>query len=120
MDKDKDINEFMNNYFNKMETTALETQEEFIFETVRPYCEEITQTKISKKDLQRALLIWMKLKEYGQMGIDLAVMYAQNIALYGIDITEKWQNAVENHVALSKAYHKGYYDAFERMSEKQE
>ena len=37
---------------------ARETEETFIFETVKPYCEYITRTEISKKDLEDALRLW--------------------------------------------------------------
>lgn len=35
---------------------AKETQEEFIFETIQPYCENILQMKINKGELKRILL----------------------------------------------------------------
>lgn len=35
---------------------ATEKQEEFIFETIRPYCEDILQMKINKKELKQILL----------------------------------------------------------------
>lgn len=35
---------------------AKENQEEFIFETIRPYCEDILQMKINKKELEQILL----------------------------------------------------------------
>lgn len=35
---------------------AKENQEEFIFETIRPYCENILQMKINKKELKQILL----------------------------------------------------------------
>jgi hypothetical protein len=33
-----------------------ETQEEFIFETIHPYCENVLQIKISKEELKQILL----------------------------------------------------------------
>ena len=47
----------------KIATQVEETQEEFIFETVKPYCENIVQMKISKKDLTEALLLWKEAKK---------------------------------------------------------
>lgn len=47
----------------KISTEVTESQEEFIFETVRPYCENIVQMKISKKDLTEALLLWKEAKK---------------------------------------------------------
>lgn len=35
---------------------AKETQEEFIFETIQPYCENILQMKINKEELKQILL----------------------------------------------------------------
>lgn len=36
-------------------TKVTEDTEKFIFETIKPYCEEITKREISKKDLEQAL-----------------------------------------------------------------
>ena len=36
-------------------TKVTEDTEKFIFETIKPYCEEITKREISKKDLKKAL-----------------------------------------------------------------
>lgn len=35
---------------------AKENQEEFIFQTIQPYCENIIEQRISKKELELALL----------------------------------------------------------------
>ena len=35
---------------------AKENQEEFIFETIRPYCEKVLQMKINKEELKQILL----------------------------------------------------------------
>lgn len=45
----------------KISTQVTESHEEFIFETIRPYCENVVQMKISKRELERALL-----KYYGK------------------------------------------------------
>ena len=42
---------------------ATEEHEEFIFQTIKPFCEEIVQEKISKKDLTEALIMWKNSKE---------------------------------------------------------
>lgn len=39
-------------------TKASEDYENFIFETIKPYCEEKTQMKISKRELVQALTLW--------------------------------------------------------------
>lgn len=40
----------------KIAMQAKENQEEFIFETIRPYCENILQIKINKEELKQILL----------------------------------------------------------------
>lgn len=47
----------------------------------------------------------------------LAYLYAINISLYGIDVTEAYNTAVENAHNLEKVYQKAYYDAIRRLSE---
>ena len=42
---------------------AKENQEEFIFETIRPYCENILQMKINKEELKQILLNGMRKQE---------------------------------------------------------
>jgi len=39
-----------------MTTRAVEESENFIFQTIAPYCEQITETKISKAELTAALM----------------------------------------------------------------
>lgn len=43
----------------KIETKAREDEENFIFETIGPYCNEVAKRKISKKDLKDAIRFWM-------------------------------------------------------------
>ena len=43
--------------------------------------------------------------------IATAYLYAINFILYGEDVTEKWETAIQNSNALEKAYMRGYYDA---------
>ena len=45
----------INSMVETIATKVTEDTEKFIFETITPYCEEITQREISKKDLERAL-----------------------------------------------------------------
>lgn len=40
---------------DKITTTYTEEKDRFIFETIRPYCEEVSQTIIEKQDLVEAL-----------------------------------------------------------------
>ena len=41
---------------------VIEDNENFIFETLEPYCSNIAQQKISKKDLDEAIQLWMTAK----------------------------------------------------------
>lgn len=50
----------------------------------------------------------------------IAMMYAKSIYLYGVDITEKWETAVQNHMALEQAYMRGRQDERDRFAEWQE
>ena len=47
-----DINEIT----SKIVTEAMESVDEFIFTTIKPWCEEKIQREISKRDLERALI----------------------------------------------------------------
>lgn len=49
--------------FTTVETIIAKASEEydrFIFSTIRPFCEEVVQHEISKKDLTEALTQWKK------------------------------------------------------------
>lgn len=39
-----------------------EDEDNFIFETIEPYCSNIAQQKISKKDLDEAIQLWKEAK----------------------------------------------------------
>lgn len=39
-----------------------EDEDNFIFETIEPYCSNIAQQKMSKKDLEEAIQLWMAAK----------------------------------------------------------
>jgi hypothetical protein len=49
-----------------------------------------------------------------------ALMYAEHIKKYGIDITEKWETATQNAAALNEAYMRGRQDERERFARCQE
>lgn len=40
----------------KIITSVVEDYDNFIFETIKPFCENVTQMKIEKRDLENALL----------------------------------------------------------------
>jgi len=61
-----------------------------------------------------------ELSKMPPMVIATAYLYAINYTLYGEDVTEKWETAIQNVSALEKAYRKGYYDALQRQAENKE
>ena len=46
--------------------------------------------------------------------LQTAYAYAKCYLQDGVDITQKWQTAVEQKHNLQQAYHRGYHDALER------
>ena len=53
----------MDSMINKIITKVQETQEEFIFTTIHPYCEGALQQRISKSELVTALLLYQQAKQ---------------------------------------------------------
>ena len=51
------------------------------------------------------------------MVTQLAMMYAKNIYMYGVDVTKAWESAVQNYMALEKAYIRGRQDESDKFSE---
>lgn len=51
-----DIGKEVKEIVEEMTMQAIENQEEFIFETIRPYCEDVLQIKINKERLKQILL----------------------------------------------------------------
>jgi hypothetical protein len=49
-----------------------------------------------------------------------ALLYAQNIMKYGVDISEKWETATQNAAALNVAYLRGRQDERDRFVRWQE
>ena len=48
----------MDSMMYKITTEAQETMEDFIFTTIQPFCEDVVQRKISKKELISALSLY--------------------------------------------------------------
>ena len=46
----------------KIRRQVREDEDNFIFETILPYCSDIAQQKISKKDLNEAIQLWVAAK----------------------------------------------------------
>ena len=59
-----------------------------------------------------------EMSKFDEMTLSTAYIYAKNLTLYGVDVTEKWLTATQNSVALEKAYKKGYYDALQKQTER--
>jgi len=47
----------MNDYFTTIQVQVTETYEDFVYDTILPYCEEVTQHKLNKAELRRLLLL---------------------------------------------------------------
>lgn len=47
----------MDEYFTTIQVKLTETYEDFVYDTILPYCEEITQLKLNKEELKRILLL---------------------------------------------------------------
>ena len=44
--------------------------------------------------------------------LKVALSYAQNYTLYGVDVTKAWETALEQSAALNQAYKRGYAEGF--------
>ena len=49
-----------------------------------------------------------------------AMLYAENIMKHGVDISEKWETATQNTMALNQAYLRGCQDERDKFSRWQE
>ena len=49
-----------------------------------------------------------------------ALMYAQHLVKYGVDISEKWETATQNAMALNEAYLRGCQDERDKFARWQE
>lgn len=56
MDNINDVVNDITELSYKIAQTVKETDDEFIFETIQPFCEDILQRKINKKDLSNLLV----------------------------------------------------------------
>ena len=54
------LEETFPNMYETVFVRARETYDDFIFETIEPYCNEVSQQKISKKILEQALTEYFK------------------------------------------------------------
>ena len=75
-----------------------ENQEEFIFETIRPYCESILQMKINKEELKQILLIGMQRQKS--------------------DVLDKIKSEIKNEQNMDYKCHRKTYDNCLRIIDK--
>ena len=54
----------------KIHQKMVQTEEEFIFQTISPFCDEVYEKHISKKELTEAMLLYREVKSLEEMGID--------------------------------------------------
>lgn len=47
----------MDEYFTTIKIQLTETYEDFVYDTILPYSEEVTQLKLNKEELKRILLL---------------------------------------------------------------
>lgn len=81
----------MDEYFTTIQVKLTETYEDFVYDTILPYCEEVTQLKINKEELKRILLLGIqKDKELNN------------------DVLDKIRAEIENHCGLAKENHCRY------------
>lgn len=81
----------MDEYFTTIRVKLEETYEDFVYDTILPYCEEVTQLKLNKEELKRILLLGIqKDKELNN------------------DTLDKLRAEIENHCGLAKENHCRY------------
>ena len=55
------------------------------------------------------------MQQFDERTMAIAFAYAHYYRVYGVDVTEKWNTAIEQSANLEQAYRKGYDDATEKM-----
>ena len=91
----------------KVQMSVDETQEEFIFNTVFPFCNAVTQKIIKKSDLEEALRLWSKAQS-GESVTEFADRCKECGARYGklLEQVPKIGHWTK-HTTLNNSY---YYD----------
>ncbi len=56
------------------------------------------------------------LSKESEIVLATAYSYAKNLTTYGINVTEKWNNVLENTREVQAAYSRGYFDALSEMN----
>ena len=67
----------------KIVTEVKERQDGFIFSTIYPFCESVTEMRISKKDLTDALMLWKNLVRCKDCIFHQSCIHEQHLGLNG-------------------------------------
>ena len=54
----------------KIHQKMVQTEEEFIFQTISPFCDEVYEKHISKKELTEAIWLYREVQLLKEMGVD--------------------------------------------------
>ena len=87
----------MDKFIGNIVTKCIESQENFMFETVYPFCKEVTKCEISKEELTNALLFWRAItKEHKTNGDMIKAMFPEDyVKIYDRSVSS-WWNAPYN------------------------
>ena len=88
----------------KIHQKIVQTESEFIFQTISPFCDEVYEKHISKKELTEAILLYREVKSLEEMCIDPYVL--MGIVQTTSDIARK---------AYEEGYEKGRQEMKERI-----
>ena len=78
------------------------------------YTAKDKEKTIDKADLVKYLM------QKDENVIKLAIAYAENLRLYGVDVTRAWETAVEQAFALHAAEKRGYYKCMESIRRRED
>ena len=54
----------------KIHQKMVQTEEEFIFQTISPFCDDVYEKHISKKELTEAIWLYREVQSLKEMGVD--------------------------------------------------
>lgn len=89
-----------NEWCQKIIREVNETEEAFIFSTIKPFVDSITTMEISKEELARA--------------ISLIRLQREALTRYGSMLSNDWDTAIRQMAELNSAYIRGLQDGVER------
>lgn len=67
---DKKISESIFDESYEINQKMIQTEEEFIFQTISPFCDRVYEARISKKELTEAIWLYLEVQSLKEMGID--------------------------------------------------